>query len=46
MFDIVNNPRTLDTPQDETKLIGTAELKLSIKNNRIYYESFKIINVK
>lgn len=30
---------------DETKLVGKTELKLTIKNNHIYYLSFNVINV-
>ena len=44
-FNIVENPEAFGVSKDEAKLVGTAELKVSVKNNHIYYESFNVKDV-
>lgn len=46
MFNIIENPEAFGISESKTKMVGTAELKLSIKSDHIYYKSFKIVNIQ
>lgn len=44
-FNLYENPLAYGSSEDDIKLAGKTELKLTIKNNHIYYLSFNVVNV-